>query len=136
MTETNRYAHQETEKKSPLPQFSRLRNWKDVSLHELKVFFGLIVAMGMTRKTSIDEYWSTDETNSTPLFSKMMAKDRFLLILANLHLVDNEQVADQHDPLFKVRPILCHSYRINLVMCINLNRISASMKLLARLRGV
>ena len=106
VTETNRYAHQETEKKSPLPQFSRLRNWKDVSLHELKVFFGLIVAMGMTRKMPIDEYWSTDETNSTPLFSKMMAKDRFLLILANLHLVDNEQVADQHDPLFKVRPIV------------------------------
>jgi hypothetical protein len=47
--------------------------------------------MAITSKSNIDEYWSTDETNNTPLFSKM-SKDKFLLILANLHLVNNEEM--------------------------------------------
>jgi hypothetical protein len=57
-------------------------NKRDENIH----FF----AMGLTRKPDLESYWSTDPTISTPFFGSKMAKDRFMAILSNLHLVDND----------------------------------------------
>lgn len=87
-----------------------LLKWKPVVLAELKVFFGLVIGMGLVHKSSLPEYWSTDPMNDTPVFSKYMSKDRFLGILSNLHLVDNTHAIPSgrvgHDPLYKIRPFI------------------------------
>jgi hypothetical protein len=110
VVETNRYASQQIAQKAPLPPNSRLSKWKETTNKEMKIFFALIIAMGITQKSNTEDYWSADETNNTPLFSKMMAKDRFLLILSNLHIVNNNDTIPHgqpgYDALFKVRPFI------------------------------
>lgn len=70
----------------------------------MKLFFALVISMGLTRKGDLDAYWTTDEVIKTPFFSKMMAKDRFMAILSNLHSSDNTQA--NSDRLYKVRPFV------------------------------
>jgi len=63
---------------------------------------------GINKKTG--SYWSTDPTISTPFFGSKMAKDRFMAILSNLHLVDN----DNHPTgrLYKLNPFIRMMRRI------------------------
>jgi len=70
----------------------------------MKVFFSLVISMGLTHKGDLDAYWAKDKVIQTPFFSKMMAKDRFLAILSNLHIVNNSEA--DNDRLFKVRPFV------------------------------
>ena len=99
-TQTNNYANTRINM-GPLQRKSRLNTWKNVTVDELKVFFGLVFAMGIVRKPDIADYWTTEECIKTPFFGKYMAKDRFLNILGNLHLVDNAIESD--DALYKIR---------------------------------
>ena len=89
-TQTNLYAENRIVGEQ-LKENSRLQKWKPVSIDEMKVFLSLVIAMGLTHKGDMDAYWSKDEVIPTPFFSKMMAKDRFLNILSNLHLVNNAE---------------------------------------------
>ena len=110
--QTNLYAEQsiqcqqEQDKQQP---HSRSRAWKPVTLVELKKFFGLLFLTGIIRKPTLQSYWSTDELISTPMFAKVMSRNRFELILSYLHFNNNEQrESDLEDRLFKVRPVLAH----------------------------
>ena len=105
--QTNLYAEQsiqcqqEQDKQQP---HSRSRAWKPVTLVELKKFFGLLFLTGIIRKPTLQSYWSTDELISTPMFAKVMSRNRFELILSYLHFNNNEQrESDLEDRLFKVR---------------------------------
>lgn len=102
--QTNLYATQRIENEQ-LKAKSRLQKWRPVTVDELKVFFALIIIMGLTRKGDLDAYWSTDEIIATPIFGKMMGKDRFCAVLSNLHLSDNDQ-DPKNDRLYKVRPFI------------------------------
>jgi hypothetical protein len=56
-------------------------------------------------------YWSTDELYSTPIFSQVMTRDRFLVLLKFWHFADNMDPSyDVRDPnrdkLHKVRPLI------------------------------
>lgn len=66
--------------------------------------------MGLSRKNDINAYWSTQECNKTPFFGSRMSKDRFLLILSNLHISDNTSAIPRgeqgHDALHKLRPLI------------------------------
>jgi hypothetical protein len=108
--QTNLYFHQSHPDLEVLSPHSRLRKWRDVTKDEMKVFVALSIAMGLVTKLDIESYWSTDETDETPLFGKYMPKDRYLLILWNIHLNDNAlQVGRGNpgfDPLGKVRPFI------------------------------
>jgi len=107
-TETNRYAKNVLDTslaKGTLKPHSRIGKWTEVTVDEMKVFVALVILMGIIKKNCLEDYWSTDETISTSFFGKMMSKDRFLLILSNLHLVDNEENT-HNDDLYKVRPFL------------------------------
>ena len=55
----------------------------EVCRDEIKKFFAIIVQMGMIRKRSIIEYWSTDPYLATPIFHSpfYLTRDRFLSIL-------------------------------------------------------
>ena len=109
VTETNRYAETRLANDG-LPEFSRVKKWRPVDLEEMKVFFGLVIAMGLVQKNDIQDYWSVDETDETPFFSKHMSRDRFLLILSNIHLNNNGNAVPRgqvgFDPLFKLRPFI------------------------------
>ena len=43
--------------------------------------------MGHVRKDHIKDYWSTDPYLETPIFSKVMSRNRFQQILQLLHLI-------------------------------------------------
>ena len=81
-------------------------------LEELLPFIGLNVTMGMLCLPQIRDYWSTKEVLATPWFSAIMLRDRFLVILRFLHVVDStlqkKRGDDGHDPLYKVRPLIDH----------------------------
>ena len=109
VTETNRYTETRLANDG-LPEFSRVKKWRPVDLEEMKVFFGLVIAMSLVQKNDIQDYWSVDETDETPFFSKYMSRDRFLLILSNFHLNNNENAVPRgqvgFDPLIKLRPFI------------------------------
>ena len=57
------------------------------------------------KKLKINEYWSTDPLLSTPQFSDLMSRDRYLLLLRLLHFSDNEN-QPEGDRLYKLKPVL------------------------------
>ena len=65
--QTNLYADQDLTAANITPS-SRKSRWQPVTPGELKVFFGLTVAMGLVRKDDVDKFWSTDECLETPFF--------------------------------------------------------------------
>jgi hypothetical protein len=78
----------------------------------MKVFLSLVICMGLVQKSNLDDYWGTDDVQQTPFFREQMSRDRFLLIMSNFHITDNElQVPQGHmgfNPLFKMRPFVDH----------------------------
>lgn len=77
----------------------------------MKSFIAIILLMGIIHKPSIDMYWVTDELLCTPVFSKIMTRNRFQLILKFLHFNNNEDPNfdpqnEDRDRLHKVRPLI------------------------------
>ena len=107
--ETNRYAEQFFAKTpiESLPPHSRLRAWKDTNEDELKLFFALVIAMGLVVKPTLEDYWSLDEVLETPFFGTVMTRNRFELIFKFLHAADNEKAKkrgeDGYDPVYRIR---------------------------------
>jgi len=67
--------------------------------------------MGLVKKTSVDQYWSTNKVLQTPFLGEVMSRTRFQQHQSCLHLVDNTKVARTDDgklvdKLAKVRPLL------------------------------
>ena len=112
--ETNRYAEQYIRAHPELPPHSRVRAWQPVNRDEMKHFLGLTLLMGIVQKPRINLYWSTDPLLSSPIFSAVMSRDRYLLSLKFLHFNDNTNAPDVQDPnrdrLYKVRPVLDHFF--------------------------
>ena len=99
--ETNRY-HQQHEHvwKNVSPK------WVDVDLGEIKRFFGLIILMGQVRKGCIRDYWSTNSLIETPIFGKVMSRNRFEQIFQSLHFNNSEDQTEGSDRLFKIKPLI------------------------------
>lgn len=49
---------------------------------EIKGFLAVIVAMGLVDQEDIRDYWSTEEVLSTPFFSQIMPRDKFMNIFS------------------------------------------------------
>lgn len=91
--ESNRFALQRQEKK-----------WKDLDLPEFYIFISITMLMSRNKKLSINEYWSKNVLLWSPIFGKLMSRDRYLEILRNIHFSNNETPENQK--LFKVGSIL------------------------------
>lgn len=107
VTETNRYAEQTILVAiidEELSQKSRLNDWTDVTPDEIRVFFGIMMWMGLDKKPSMNRYWSGSDLYSSPV-RKYMSRNRFQAILAMLHLTNN-LTADKTDKLHKLGPVL------------------------------
>lgn len=108
--ETNRYAEQFFELRPVLSsKKSHSTEWTPTCPKEIIKFLGLILLMGHVDKDSIQDYWSTDELVETPIFRKIMARDRFKMVLKFLHFSNNSEKLNTDNPfydrLWKVREI-------------------------------
>lgn len=105
--ETNRYynfvRHQN------VADMSRLKRRKPVDAKEVYCFMAVALLMPHLKKLKINSYWSTDEFVNTPIFSRLMKRDRFLQILRLLHFTDNNlPAAEPREPLHKIKIIIDH----------------------------
>ena len=109
--ETNLYAEQFMAS-TTIPPRSRANLWEKQphNLAELKKFLSLVIVMGMIHFPAIEDYWVTSCPFTNNIFSEVLKRDRFTLILRFLHLNDNNgyipKGQDGHDPLYKIRPFM------------------------------
>ena len=61
------------------------RAWVGVTLEEMKAFLGFAVNMSLTYKGDVKQYWSTNPTQTMPIFRHVFTRDRFLDIMHCLH---------------------------------------------------
>lgn len=99
--ETNRYAHQLKES-ATIP--GKLAKWTETTVNEIYTFLAAVILMGLVRKNSLKDYWSTDPVIQTPFFSALFSLDRFQLLQRALHFADNA-TANLRDPLNKIRSV-------------------------------
>ena len=107
--QTNLYAERPMQA-ADLRRNSRMKQWRPVTLAEMRMFLSVVISMGLVQKRDIQDYWSLDSVQDTPFYRKTMSRDRFLSILSNFHITDNLQQVprgqDGFDPLYKVRPFI------------------------------
>ncbi|KAI5644264.1 transposase IS4 domain-containing protein [Phthorimaea operculella] len=115
--ETNAYAKQVAANMlagGSMHQRSRITKWCDTKVDELRVFFGIVLAMGIVVKTRIEEYWqASGDIFSTPGFSAAMSCNRFMLLSKCLHFRSNDgcnpvSMTRAEAKLYKLQPILDH----------------------------
>jgi len=107
VNETNKYALQCIVSgivNESISDYSRLNEWTDVNLSEMKCFIGFIIWMGLDKKPSLNDYWSKKLLNKN-FVSKYMSKNRFRAILSMFHFSDNENSSNV-DRLYKINPFL------------------------------
>lgn len=116
--ETNRYSEQSivkyivTERNS---KHCRLANWYDTNKDEMCTFFGLILWIGLDKKPSLQKYWSKNSLYSNTI-SKQMSRNRFELILSNIHFSNNEAVVN-NNKLYKIQPLINVQSELSAGLC-------------------
>ena len=113
--ETNKYAKvvgDKLRRSNKLKPHSIWSNWVGVKLHEMYIFFAIILHMCLVRKPKVKDYWSTNPFICTPFPGSVMSRNRFTAILSSLHVNDNSTSIPRnqpgHDPMHKLRPFMDH----------------------------
>jgi hypothetical protein len=81
---TNLYAEKKLNEIT-MKKYSHFKNWKSVTLQEIKVFIGLIIIMGIYKNCWISDHWSKNEFQNSN-FNLYMTYSRFKLISSFFHL--------------------------------------------------
>jgi len=72
---------------------------------ELYLFIAVQMLMSRNKKLNISNYWFTDPLLYSPIFGKIMSRNRFQLLLHYIHFCNNNnQVTNDH--LFKIDMVL------------------------------
>jgi hypothetical protein len=100
--QSNLYHRQNVEKWRMSP---RSLKWTDITKSETKEFLGLILLMGQVRKDNLKDYWSTDPSTATPVFSQTMSRNRFEAIWQAWRFNDNSQIKTDSSRLFKTETV-------------------------------
>ena len=103
---SNDYALQVINSSRPLRRKSVLNKWKEVTLLEMKIFFGLVFHMGLVGMPSYRAYWLRSRLYKNDMFPSVMSRERFQSIMQFLHFGDEPQQPD--DRLAKVRFLINH----------------------------
>ena len=88
---------------------SRIKEWKPLTLAELKNFIALTVFMGLDEKPAIEDYWAKSGIFQNYVFPSVMSRNRFQLIRRFLHFADNRNWNPNdvnRDRLYKVRAFI------------------------------
>nr|CAH7743691.1 unnamed protein product [Callosobruchus chinensis] len=109
VTETNRYAEQQTIKgicEESISKYSILSKWYKTDANELMRFFGLIIWMGLDQKPTLRDYYSKKVLykSELPKVSRI-SRNRFETLLHFLHISDNEN-CPPGDRLYKISPLV------------------------------
>lgn len=75
ITETNWYAEQSIQQ--PIFAHSRINNWVPTDCSEMRAFIGVMMAMGLLKKPTIESYFLLH----SPSFSQVFSRNRFQNIL-------------------------------------------------------
>ncbi|CAF1585828.1 unnamed protein product [Adineta ricciae] len=102
--ETNKYQVFPNKNATPSTD-SHQAKWTETNHSEIYTFLATVMLMSVTKKNKILDYWSTDPLISTPMFSQLFSRDRFLMLLKYLHFNDELTKIDD-DKLYKVKPII------------------------------
>lgn len=105
---TNSYAI-ETFCGSTLSPNSRINKWKDLTVHELKLFLGLLMHTGTVPLHRLQDYWKKDWLFGLKCFSDTMSRDRFLLILRCIYFQktsENENNVEKNIRLGKIKNVI------------------------------
>lgn len=89
---------------------SRHLQWVDVTVDEFYTFLSMVLLMGIMKKETIRDYWSTDIMIQTPIFQNLLSSNRFSSIMHSLHFSDNifwNTVLDT-DSMRKIRLVFDH----------------------------
>ena len=109
VAQCNLYAQQFIQS-NPTSFYSRPFEWRDLTVEEFKIFLGLTLNMGLNKKNELQAYWSTKPIYHMPIYSAVMPRARYLMIMRFLHFNDNTQCPPRNSPafdkLFKIRPLL------------------------------
>jgi hypothetical protein len=81
------------------------QKWTDITKSEMKKFVGLILLMGQVRTDNLKDYWFTDPTIATPVFSQTMSRNRFEAIWQAWHFSGNSQIKTDSSRLFKIETV-------------------------------
>lgn len=105
VTETNRFAAQNTAAGAANRTKSRMTKWVDTNNTEMQKFLGITMWMGLMQLPQLRDYWSTNMLyeNGIP---KIMSRNRFEMLLSMFHICDNEQPRLPNDRLFKISNLL------------------------------
>ena len=86
--------------------------WEQVTVTELKAYFGFMILMGINKLPALVDYWKVDPIFHYAPIASRIARDRFFDISRYLHFADNTQLVPKTDPSYdklgKVRPIIDH----------------------------
>lgn len=102
--ETNRYAQQYIHK-TVCKKGSRWKKWTETNVEELRLFFAVLLLQGVIKKPEQEHYWSKRQILSTPIFAKVIEKNRFLLLMKFLHFTNNEEFDKDRHPWPKLNKI-------------------------------
>lgn len=111
-SETNRYADQFIEKNDLTPS-ARARHWKETNLKEMRLFFAILIYMGIVQKPVEEWYWSRRQSISTPFINDIIPYRRFQLLMKFLHFSNNETFDIKSHPQPKLKKI----YEIFQLIC-------------------
>lgn len=89
--------------------------WKDTSSNEIRSFVGLSFMMGIIRKPSLIDYWTSDCKMHTEIFEMVMTHKRFQDLLKYLHIEctkppkaqqENPYIEEEDNKLKKIEYVL------------------------------
>jgi hypothetical protein len=70
---------------------------KVLSITDMKMFLAIIIFMSHVKKDKTRDYWSTIKLTETPIFGKVMSRNRYEQIWNVWHYNDNSTLDDEAD---------------------------------------
>jgi hypothetical protein len=100
--ETNRYGN--SLYASAQQPKSRLKEWVETDIVEMRTFLGIIIWMGLIPQPSITSYWSKNDIYKSNI-PNFMKRNRFELLLRSFHCCNNNECL-RGDRIFKIRGLV------------------------------
>jgi len=108
VTRTNRYAELYIRRET-VSSKSRVVGWKPITEEDMWNFLALTLLMGVSKKPSIPDYWSTNPLFYNSTYRTTMPRNQYQLIHKFLHfedIPDGAEGGEDEDRISKIRPVI------------------------------